>query len=61
VDFLDDFNRILGTKFTATTMEECMDPAGSPVLHLVQIRPRPNCPSTDQTFIGTTGTGGGDI
>ncbi|KAG7218431.1 hypothetical protein INR49_020377 [Caranx melampygus] len=27
VDFLDDYQRILGTRFTATTMEECLDPA----------------------------------
>ncbi|XP_035479352.2 peroxisomal acyl-coenzyme A oxidase 3 [Scophthalmus maximus] len=27
VDFLDDFHKILGTKFSATTMEECMDSA----------------------------------
>uniref|UniRef100_A0A3B4XAY0 Acyl-coenzyme A oxidase n=1 Tax=Seriola lalandi dorsalis TaxID=1841481 RepID=A0A3B4XAY0_SERLL len=27
VDFLDDFRRILGTKFKATSMEECMDSA----------------------------------
>ncbi|XP_040887471.1 peroxisomal acyl-coenzyme A oxidase 3 [Toxotes jaculatrix] len=27
VDFLDDFHKILGSKFTATTMEECMDSA----------------------------------
>lgn len=27
VDFLDDLHKILGSKFTATTMEECMDSA----------------------------------
>ncbi|GAA6230986.1 peroxisomal acyl-coenzyme A oxidase 3 isoform X1 [Lates japonicus] len=27
VDFLEDFHKILGSKFTATTMEECMDSA----------------------------------
>uniref|UniRef100_A0A672YLP8 Acyl-coenzyme A oxidase n=1 Tax=Sphaeramia orbicularis TaxID=375764 RepID=A0A672YLP8_9TELE len=27
VDFLDDFHQILQSKFTATTLEECMDPA----------------------------------
>ncbi|XP_062300295.1 peroxisomal acyl-coenzyme A oxidase 3 [Scomber scombrus] len=29
VDFLDDMHKILGSKFTATTMEQCMDPAVS--------------------------------
>ncbi|XP_053716978.1 peroxisomal acyl-coenzyme A oxidase 3 isoform X1 [Synchiropus splendidus] len=29
VDFLDDFHKIVGTKFTAKTAEECMDPAVS--------------------------------
>ncbi|XP_022603604.1 peroxisomal acyl-coenzyme A oxidase 3 [Seriola dumerili] len=43
VDFLDDFRRILGTKFKATSMEECMDSAGSPVLQLLQISLIPNC------------------
>lgn len=37
VDFLDDFHKIMGNKFTATTMEECMDSAGIPVFQLVQI------------------------
>lgn len=30
VDFLDDFQKILGNKFTATTVEECIDSAGNP-------------------------------
>ncbi|XP_053199785.1 peroxisomal acyl-coenzyme A oxidase 3 [Scomber japonicus] len=29
VDFLDDMHKILGSTFTATTMEQCMDPAVS--------------------------------
>lgn len=29
VDFLDNMEQILRTKFTATTLEQCMDPAGN--------------------------------
>uniref|UniRef100_A0A3B4TMA9 Acyl-coenzyme A oxidase n=1 Tax=Seriola dumerili TaxID=41447 RepID=A0A3B4TMA9_SERDU len=35
VDFLDDFRRILGTKFKATSMEECMDSAGKILVFLL--------------------------
>ena len=37
VDFLSDFNKIMETKFTATTMDECMDSAGIPPFDLVSI------------------------
>lgn len=37
VDFLDDFHKILESKFTATTVDQCMDSAGIPVFKLVGI------------------------
>lgn len=29
VDFLNDFHQILQSKFTAATMDQCLDPAGT--------------------------------
>ena len=37
VDFLDDFHKILESKFTVTTMDQCLDSAGIPVFELVRV------------------------
>lgn len=37
LNFLDDFHKILGSKFTATTMDKWRNSAGVPVFDLVRI------------------------